>query len=56
MVRVLTPIDYQRAGDTYIDDIEFGPGPRFQWWIDTRNVKEDVASTPESIWYGWGIA
>ena len=53
IVRILTPIDYQRDGDTYVDDLEFGPGPKYQWWVDTRNVLEDVASTPDNLWYGW---
>ena len=55
LVRVLTPIDYQRAGETYVDDLEFGPGPKYQWWIDTRNVLEDVPATESNIWHGWGI-
>lgn len=53
IVRILAPIDYQRDGDTYVDDLEFGPGPKYQWWIDTRNVLEDVASTPDNLWHGW---
>lgn len=55
IVRILTPIDYQREGETYVDDLEFGPGPRYQWWIDTRNVLEDVESTPENLWHGWAF-
>lgn len=55
IVRILTPIDYQRIGETYVDDLEFGPGPKYQWWVDTRNVLEDVASTPDNLWHGWGF-
>lgn len=55
MVRVLTPIDYQRAGETYVDDLEYGPGPKYQWWIDTRNVREDILATEFNIWHGWAI-
>ena len=54
-VRILTPIDYQRAGETYIDDLEFGPGPKYQWWVDTRNVEEDVPATEQNLWHGWAI-
>lgn len=53
MVRMLAPIDYQRSGETELDDLEYGPGPKYQWWVDTRNVKEDVASTKDNIWHGW---
>lgn len=55
IVRILTPIDYQRAGETYVDDLEFGPGPKYQWWVDTRNVLEDATSTPDNLWYGWAF-
>ena len=55
MVRLIAPIDYQRAGETYLDDLEFGPGPKYQWWVDTRNVQEDVASAPDNIWFGWSF-
>ena len=55
IVRILTPIDYQRDGETYVDDLEFGPGPKYQWWIDTRNVLEDVASSPDNLWHGWAF-
>ena len=55
IVRILTPIDYQRMGETYIDDLEFGPGPKYQWWVDTRNVLEDVESNSDNLWYGWAF-
>ena len=55
MVRILVPIDYQRADQTYIDDLEYGPGPLYQFWVDTRNVAEDVPSTPDNMWTEWGI-
>lgn len=55
IVRILTPIDYQRTGETYMDDLEFGPGPKYQWWVDTRNVLEDVAATPNNLWHGWAF-
>ena len=54
-VRVIVPCDYERAGYTYFDDDEFGPGEKFQWWVDTRNFREDVAATADNIWQGWAV-
>ena len=54
-VRVIVSVDYQKAGQTYIDDLEFGPGPIYQWWIDTRNFAEDQPSTAENLWDSWAI-
>ena len=54
-VRVIVPCDYQRAGKTYLDDLEFGPGPVYQWWVDTRNTAEDKLPTADNIWQDWGF-
>ncbi len=54
-VRLIVPCDYQRAGFTYYDDDEFGPGAKYQWWVDTRNFREDVPPTADNIWDGWAI-
>ena len=54
-VRIVIPIDYQIAGQTYIDDLEYGPGPIYQWWVDTRNFVEDVPSTKTNMWDSWAI-
>ena len=54
-VRLVVPCDYQRAGRTTFDDDEFGPGEKYQWWVDTRNFREDVAATADNIWTGWAI-
>ncbi len=54
-VRLIVPCDYQRAGYTYFDDDEFGPGEKFQWWVDTRNFREDVPATADNIWSGWAV-
>lgn len=54
-VRVIVPCDYQRADRNHFDDMEFGPGPRYQWWIDTRNFREDVAPTEDNMWRDWAI-
>ena len=55
VVRLIVPCDYERAGLTYYDDDEFGPGEKYQWWVDTRNFREDVPSTPNNMWDGWAI-
>ena len=55
VVRVIVPCDYQIDGQTYVDDLEFGPGPDFQWWVDTRNFAEDAPTTPDNIFHGWAI-
>lgn len=54
-VRVIVPCDYQRAGRDYFDDLEFGPGPEVQWWIDTRNFHGDAAPTQDNLWSDWAI-
>lgn len=55
MVRPIIPCDFQRDGLTYVDEPDFGPGEAFQWWIDTRNVTEDVPATPNNMWDDWAI-
>lgn len=55
VVRVIVPCDYQLTGQTYVDDLEFGPGPVYQWWVDTRNFTEDTTSTTENMWSSWAI-
>ncbi len=47
------PVDYQRADHTCYDDLAFGPGPKYQWWLDTRNFREDVPPTPHNLWHDW---
>ena len=54
-VRVIVPCDYERADRNHFDDMEFGPGGRYQWWIDTRNFVEDVAPTEDNMWHDWAI-
>ena len=54
-VRLIIPCDYQRAGCTYFDDDEYGPGEKYQWWVDTRNFREDVPATADNVWSGWAI-
>jgi len=52
-LRLIVPCDYQRADRTFYDNEVEGPGPNHQWWVDTRNFKEDVPPTPDNIWDGW---
>ena len=54
-VRIVVPCDYERAGLSYFDDDEYGPGEKYQWWVDTRNFREDVPATADNIWKGWAI-
>lgn len=54
-VRLIVPCDYQKDGRTYLDDEEFGPGKGFQWWVDTRNIVEDVPATPANMWHDFAI-
>ncbi|MEC7658294.1 MAG: hypothetical protein VX416_18375, partial [Pseudomonadota bacterium] len=55
MVRAIVRCDFQRAGLTYADDTDFGPGEDFQWWIDTRNTIEDFTTTTDNMWDYWAI-
>ena len=55
LVRMVVPCDYQRAGLSYFDDDQYGPGEKYQWWVDTRNFQEDVPATADNIWHGWAI-
>lgn len=54
-VRLVVPCDYGRAGLDYFDDDQFGPGEKYQWWVDTRNFREDVAATADNLWHGWAV-
>ena len=54
-VRLAIPCDYEREGFSYFDDDEFGPGEKYQWWVDTRNFREDVPATANNLWHGWAI-
>ena len=54
-VRVIVPCDYQRDGMTYYDDEEYGPGQKYQWWVDTRNYREDIPTTADNIWSDWAV-
>ncbi len=55
VVRVVIPCDYQRAGLSYFDDLQHGPGPMYQYWVDTRNFREDVPATLDNMWSNWNV-
>lgn len=54
-LRIIVPCDYQKDGFTFFDDPVGGPGPNHQWWVDTRNFREDAPATPDNMWDGWAI-
>jgi hypothetical protein len=55
IVRIIVPCDYQRGDKSFFDDNEYGPSEKYQWWIDTRNYREDVAPTATNLWAEWSI-
>ena len=32
-----------------------GSGEKYQWWVDTRNFREDAPTTARSNFNGWAI-
>lgn len=54
-VRFIVPCDYQRDGLSFFDNLDRGPGPNHQWWVDTRNFREDVPPTAENVWDAWAF-
>ena len=57
-VRQAVICEWQRAGPgrTLISHANSNPGPKFQFWIDTRHWEEDTeAPTPENVWDGWAF-
>jgi hypothetical protein len=57
-IRQAVICEWQRSGPdrTLISHPTSNPGPKFQFWIDTRHWEEDTdAPTPENIWDGWAF-
>ena len=57
-VRQAVICEWQRAGPnrTFISHANSNPGPKFQFWVDTRHWEEDTeAPTPENVWDGWAF-
>ncbi|MBE83325.1 alginate lyase family protein [bacterium] len=55
VVRYIVPCEYQKDGLTSYFNLSHGPAPNRQWWVDTKNFREDVPATPENIWDGWAF-
>ena len=51
VVRMIVPCDFQRDGLSLIEDEESNPGPNYQWWVHTRQFKEDCFR--EDMWEDW---
>lgn len=54
-IRYVIPCDFQQTGFTFYDDDDLGPGMTHQWWVDTRNYREDPKPTHSNIWDQWVI-
>ncbi len=55
VVRYIVPCEYQRDGLTSYFNLSHGPAPNRQWWVDTRNFREDVLATVDNMWDGWAF-
>ena len=55
VVRYIVPCEYQRDGLTSFFNLSHGPAPNRQWWVDTRNFREDVPVTEDNMWDGWAF-
>jgi hypothetical protein len=55
VVRYIVPCEYQRDGTTPFFNLSHGPAPNRQWWVDTRNFREDVPATEDNMWDGWAF-
>lgn len=54
-VRYIVPCEYQKDGLTSYFNLSHGPAPNRQWWVDTKNFREDVPATAENMWEGWAF-
>jgi len=55
VVRYIVPCEYQKDGLTSYFNLSHGPAPNRQWWVDTKNFREDVPATDDNIWDGWAF-
>lgn len=55
VVRYIVPCEYQRDGLTSYFNLSHGPAPNRQWWVDTKNFREDVPATADNVWDGWAF-
>ena len=54
-IRYIVPCEYQKDGLTSYFNLSHGPAPNRQWWVDTKNFREDVPATKENMWAGWAF-
>jgi hypothetical protein len=54
-VRYIVPCEYQPDGLISYFNLSHGPAPNRQWWVDTRNFREDVPATPDNVWDRWAF-
>ena len=55
VVRYIVPCEYQKDGLTSYFNLSHGPAPNRQWWVDTKNFREDVPATEDNVWDGWAF-
>jgi len=55
VVRYIVPCEYQKDGLTSYFNLSHGPAPNRQWWVDTKNFREDVPATEDNMWDGWAF-
>ena len=54
-IRYIVPCEYQKDGLTSYFNLSHGPAPNRQWWVDTKNFREDAPATEDNIWDGWAF-
>jgi hypothetical protein len=55
VVRYIVPCEYQKDGLTSYFNLSHGPAPNRQWWVDTKNFREDLPATEDNVWDGWAF-
>jgi hypothetical protein len=55
VIRYIVPCEYQRDGLTSYFNLSHGPAPNRQWWVDSKNFREDIPATEDNIWDGWAF-
>jgi len=55
VVRYIVPCEFQKDGLTSYFNLSHGPAPNRQWWVDSKNFREDVPATMENMWEGWAF-
>lgn len=55
VIRYIVPCEYQHDGLTPYFNLSHGPAPNRQWWVDTKNFREDIPATEDNIWDDWAF-